>query len=116
MLVSSELVLHADNKKTLQQLLLNGANINYQAQNGWCLLFELAILGLDKNIDYFASQGMDLTLKDTKGRNVLFWAIHKKKLSVIKMLMHLGFNIHEDVYPSLSAKEYATQKNIKNIL
>ena len=59
---------------------------------------------------------MDLTLKDTKGRNVLFWAIHKNKVSVIKMLIHLGFDVNEDVYPSLSAKEYATQKNIKNIL
>lgn len=114
--LSMELVHHADDLDTLEQLVSNGASINYQASNGWCLLFELCILGMDTSIEHFVAQGMDLELRDTKGRSVLYWAIYTEQTHIVKMLVRLGYNTKEDVYPFLSAKEYAQHKGYTDIL
>ncbi len=111
-----ELVHNADDIDTLKQLILNGAYLNYQTSNGWCLLFELSIRGQDESIAYFARKGMNLNLRDVKGRSVLYWAICTEQTNVVKKLMQLNYNMREEVYPFLTAQEYAQHKGCKDVL
>ena len=49
--LSSELILSAKDIDTIKQLLINGAEINYQSTDGWCLLFELISLNAYVDIE-----------------------------------------------------------------
>ena len=73
-------------------------------ENKWDTLIEIFSLGI-----------VDINIKDDRGRNSLFWAIHKNKIDVIKKL--ISFNINTKVVsPNLSAINYAVyQDNVKVI-
>jgi len=109
--LSSELVLHAQDSNTLHQLLLNGADINYQSKAGWCLLFELISLNLHQNIIDLQSHSLNIHVKDDKGRSALFWAIHYGHTDVIKALISLDYNLKFNVTKDLPALHYAIYKN-----
>ena len=109
--LSKELIFHVDNINTLKQLILNGADINYQNINGWCALFEAVCLGYNETVVFLISMQGDIQLKDKKGRNALFWALYHEDISMVKTLISLGVNPKEEVYPGLSSLEYASYKN-----
>jgi ankyrin repeat protein len=117
--LSSELILHAHDLTTLKQLLLNGADINYQSKDGWCLLFELISLGLKEHIVALTHFSLDLTIRDGKKRNALFWAIYHKNVQMVETLLNLGYSPVLYVTDELPALHYAIYKNssaIVNIL
>ena len=114
--LSSELILHAHDKETIQQLILNGADINYQSQEGWCLLFELVSLGLDQHILALTDTLLDIHITDSKGRTALFWAIHHEYPEVIETLLHLGYDTTQPVTDVLPALHYAVYKDNTFIL
>lgn len=73
-------------------------------ENKWDTLIEIFSLGI-----------VDINIKDDRGRNSLFWAIHKNKIDVIKKLISFNINTKE-VSPNLSAINYAVyQDNVKVI-
>jgi ankyrin repeat protein len=73
-------------------------------ENKWDILIEIFSLGI-----------VDINIKDDRGRNSLFWAIHKNKIDVIKKLISFNINTKE-VSPNLSAMNYAVyQDNVKVI-
>ena len=73
-------------------------------ENKWDTLIEIFSLGI-----------VDINIKDDRGRNSLFWAIHKNKIDVIKKLISFNINTKE-VSPNLSAMNYAVyQDNVKVI-
>jgi ankyrin repeat protein len=73
-------------------------------EDKWDTLLEIFSLGI-----------VDINIKDERGRNSLFWAIHKNKIDVIKKLITLKINTKE-VSPNLSAINYAVyQDNVKVI-
>ena len=73
-------------------------------ENKWDTLIEIFSLGI-----------VDINIKDCRGRNSLFWAIHKNKIDVIKKLISFNINTKE-VSPNLSAMNYAVyQDNVKVI-
>ncbi len=73
-------------------------------EDKWDTLIEIFSLGI-----------VDINSKDERGRNALFWAIHKNKTDVIKKLISLKINTKE-VSPNLSAINYAVyQDNVKVI-
>jgi len=114
--LSAELILHANERNTLQQLLLNGADINYQSKDGWCLLFELISLGLPQDIFDLRSYHINLNIKDNKKRSALFWAIYHENIDVIHTLITMGYNIKEDVSKNLHALHYAVYKNNTSVV
>ena len=70
----------------------------------WETIIEIFTLGI-----------VDINIKDDRGRNSLFWAIHKNKTDIIKKLISLNINSKE-VSPNLSAMNYAVyQDNVKVI-
>lgn len=70
----------------------------------WETLIEIFSLGI-----------VDINTKDERGRNSLFWAIHKNRVDVIKKLIALKIDTKE-VSPNLSAMNYAVyQDNVKVI-
>ena len=70
----------------------------------WETIIEIFTLGI-----------VDINIKDDRGRNSLFWAIHKNKTDIIKKLISLNINTKE-VSPNLSAMNYAVyQDNVKVI-
>lgn len=86
------------NNKTIELLFTNVI-----ADNKWELFFEL-----------INSKVIDLNFRDDRGRNALFWAMHKKNLPVIKKLIEL--KIDTTVSTGLSAMNYAVYKdNVKII-
>ncbi len=109
--LSSELILNANNITTLKQLVLNGADINFQSKEGWCLLFELVSLGLHQHIMDLKNTPLDIHITDHKGRSALFWAIHHEYPDVIKSLLNLGFDPSRSVTQDLPALHYAVYKN-----
>jgi len=109
--LSSELILHANDIETLKQLLINGADINYQSKEGWCLLFELISLGLDKNITQLKNLGMSFDIIDSKNRTALFWAMHYEDEDVIAILINEGYDLSKPVTDVLPALHYAVYKN-----
>ena len=73
-------------------------------EDKWDTLLEIFSLGI-----------VDINITDERGRNSLFWAIHKNKTDVIKKLISLKINTKE-VSPNLSAINYAVyQDNVKVI-
>jgi len=114
--LSAELILHAKDSVTIQQLLLNGADINCQSEEGWCLLFELVSLGLHQNILELKNTAIDIHIKDAKGRTALFWAIHHEYTEVIDTLIQLGYDTSCTVTDDLPALHYAVYKNNASIV
>lgn len=73
-------------------------------EDKWETLIEIFSLGI-----------VDINTKDERGRNSLFWAIHKNRVDVIKKLIALKIDTKE-VSPNLSAMNYAVyQDNVKVI-
>lgn len=114
-LLSCELLLHATELETLEQLVLNGADVNYQAENGWCLLFEFVSLNLTKELKFFADK-LTMDTVDTKGRTALFWAIYHNHTESVRTLLELEYNVHKNVHPSLPALHYAVYKGNSEIV
>lgn len=115
-LFSQELIYEVKKFQTLKQLFLNGADINYQYPNGWCLLFELTISGLRDELEYFAEKGIDLEVRDRKGRTALFWAINHEEEQMVALLLKLGNDANEKVILTLPALHYAVYTNNKEIV
>ena len=112
--LSSELILHAADIDTVKQLLMNGAKINYQSDEGWCLLFELISLNLHKEIASLKTRDLDIEITDAKGRNALFWSIYHENLEVLETLISMGCDLESSVIDGLPALHYAVYKdNIK---
>lgn len=109
--LSSELILHATDIQTVKQLLLNGAQINYQSDEGWCLLFELISLNLHEEIASLQNARLNVEITDTKGRNALFWSIYHEHKEVLKTLMSMGCDLTKSVTNGLPALHYAVYKN-----
>jgi len=114
--LSHELIYHIDNLETLKQLILNGADVNYQNELGWCALLEAICFGNSETVSYLVSIGAKIKVRDIKGRNTLFWAIYNEDISMIKTLISFGIDLNEDVYPQLPALHFATYKNNISIL
>ena len=114
--LSAELTLHAKDIITVKQLILNGADVNYQSSDGWCLLFELVSLGLSKHLIQLKQYGLDIDVRDFKGRNALFWAIYHENVDVLESLIHLGYNLDLNVTAKLPALHYAVYKNNSKIV
>lgn len=69
----------------------------------------------DTLLEVFNLNVLDINIKDDRGRNSLFWAIHQNKTDIIKKLISLNINTKE-VSPNLSAINYAVyQDNVKAI-
>lgn len=109
--LSAELVLHATQSETLKQLLTNGADINFQSEEGWCLLFELVSLNLYEEIVALRDTTLNLNIIDNKGRNALFWSIYHEHPKVTKTLIDMGCNLQTDVIDGLPALHYAVYRN-----
>jgi ankyrin repeat protein len=114
--LSSELILHATDIQTVKQLLLNGADINYQSDEGWCLLFELVSLNLSQEIASLKNMPFNLEIMDNKGRNALFWSIYHEHHEVLNTLIELGCDLKSPVINDLPALHYAVYKNNAEIV
>lgn len=114
--LSSELILHAEDIQTVKQLLINGAEINYQSEEGWCLLFELISLDLYQEIASLQHTKLNIEISDAKGRNALFWSIYHEHPNVLKTLIAMGCDIKTCVTQGLPALHYAVYKNNTEII
>jgi len=114
--LSSELTLNAKDIDVVKQLLLNGADINYQSTDGWCLLFELISLNAYETIESLRPHRFEIHLKDEKGRSALFWAIHYKYETVIQVLLTMGVDLQAYVSNALPSLHYAVYQNTPNIV
>ncbi len=114
--LSSELILHAADSQTVKQLLINGAQINYQSEEGWCLLFELISLNLYQEIALLNHAKLNIEISDAKGRNALFWSIHHEHHHVLEALIDMGCNLTTCVTNGLPALHYAVYKNNTEII
>lgn len=114
--LSSELILHAADIHTVKQLLINGAEINYQSEEGWCLLFELISLNLYQEIESLQDTKLNVEISDAKGRNALFWSIYHEHHHVLETLINMGCNLTTFVTHELPALHYAVYKNNTDII
>ena len=114
--LSAELILNASDSHTVKQLLSNGAQINYQSDEGWCLLFELISLNLYQEIALLSHTKLNLEIIDTKGRNALFWSIYHEHHHVLKTLISMGCDLETEVTQGLPALHYAVYKNNREII
>jgi ankyrin repeat protein len=88
----------------IEKRLFQNIFISLIDEDKWDTLLQIFSLGI-----------VDINSKDDRGRNSLFWAIHKNKIDVIKKLISLKINTKE-VSPNLSAINYAVyQDNVKVI-
>ncbi len=114
--LSSELILHAADSQTVKQLLINGAEINYQSEEGWCLLFELISLNLYQEIASLKHAKLNIEIIDAKGRNALFWSIYHEHHHVLETLVRMGCDLTKSVTNGLPALHYAVYKNNPKII
>lgn len=114
--LSSELILNATDIQTVKQLLINGAQINYQSKEGWCLLFELISLNLYQEIASLHDTKLNIEISDAKGRNALFWSIYYEHGHVLKTLINMGCKLTTFVTQGLPALHYAVYKNNTDII
>ena len=114
--LSSELILHATDIHTVKQLLINGAEINYQSEEGWCLLFELISLNLYQEIASLQGTKLNVEISDAKGRNAIFWSIYHEHHQVLETLINMGCKLTTFVTQGLPALHYAVYKNNIDII
>ena len=114
--LSSELILNASDIQTEKQLLLNGAQINNQSDEGWSLLCELISLNLYEELASLKDSDLNVEFTDTKGRNALFWSIHHEHYEVLRTLIKMGCDLTRSVIHGLPALHYAVYKNNQEIV
>lgn len=108
--LSEELINYSTDLNTIKQLVLNGADINYQRKDGWCILFQVACNGDLEIFEEIVKMGADLNLTDKKFRNALYWAMYKNNIEIAKRLVDLGIDTTADVYPGMTLLDYAIYK------
>lgn len=106
--LSKELMTRVNEPETMKQLLLNGADINYQTDKGWCVLFEMIMADKVALVRDFHRKGMHLVMKDNKTRTGLFWTLHHHQEEMLHALLSLGYDANEEVVSGLSALHYAS--------
>jgi len=95
---------------------MNGAEINYQSKEGWCLLFELISLNLHQELASLHDTKLNIEITDAKGRNALFWSIYHEHLDVLDTLIRMGCKLTTSVTQGLPALHYAVYKNNTEII
>lgn len=108
--LSNELFYHCDDIDTIKQLVLNGADINYQSKFGWTILLEAARTGNLQTLEEVIKLGADINVMDMKFRNALYWAMYNNHPKVVVKLLELGIDTKADVYPGMTALDYAYYK------
>jgi len=108
--LSHELIKHCDDLDTIKQLVLNGADVNYQTKRGWCIVLEAARLGNVETLMEVVRLGADINATDIKFRNALYWAMYCNKPEIVDKLLELGIDTTADVYPGMTALDYALYK------
>lgn len=109
--LSKELLENVDCIETIKQLVLNGANINYQTKSGWNVLFESVSSGLNEHIAELVKLGCNINSVDKNGQNALYWAIYHNDIKTARVLIDLGIDKSVDVAPGIPAVQYALDKN-----
>lgn len=111
--ISQELLHNIDNPSLLKQLVLNGANVNFQTNTGWCPLFEAISLNLEQSVQTLIDLGANIQITDKQKRNALFWAIYNGHPNMVRILLDKGIDLTADVFPGLNATKYSIEtKNI----
>ncbi|WP_108063184.1 ankyrin repeat domain-containing protein [Poseidonibacter lekithochrous] len=109
--LSQLLIENINNKDTFAQLLLNGANINSQNNMGWCILFETIYLKLQDKIQDFLEYKINMNIRDTNGRNALFWSIYFDNIEASKILLTFASDLIVCSKQQLHVFHYAVYKN-----
>lgn len=85
--LSEMLMLKIEDKMTFEQLMFNGADINYKNENGWSVLFETIVTFQNTRLKEFISLGLNINLRDNAGRNALFWAVYSNNIEAFSILL-----------------------------
>ncbi|QKF82253.1 hypothetical protein CRV08_00295 [Halarcobacter ebronensis] len=95
--LSKLLIYSLDDDAKFDYLLLNGANINYQTNNGWSVMFQAIFSNNNDRLKNVIDLGVDVNQRDKETRNGLFWAIYSNNLTAFKLLASKGvdFNVFE---------------------
>lgn len=100
--MSNNIILNKDLSNLLNSKLLKKEIEEYE-------FFQSVISNNTNQINKFLENDLNINIRDEKGRNALFWAIHNKNFPLIRKLISL--NINTNVRDNLSAINYAVYKN-----
>ncbi|MCP4969511.1 MAG: ankyrin repeat domain-containing protein [Arcobacter sp.] len=110
--LSELLIQNINNKLTFDQLILNGANVNYQNSTGWSIFFESIINGNLEILKRVLKFDIDVNQRDNNGRNAIFWAMFCENIDVLELLLSYKIKINLLIHKSekLKALHYAVFK------
>lgn len=101
-----------------KSLLERGANVNSINAIDEMPLKLAVKKGWNDMSAFLVFNGADVENPDSLGRSILFWAISKENVSMIKLLIDHNANLMQDVHVSdqlISLQDYASQKGNKLI-
>ncbi len=107
-----ELILEtAQLKNGLERLYFNQIDINHQNTRGWCLLFEAVSTFSISQLTSILKSNISINIKDSKGRNALFWALYAGNTVAAKLLIEKGIDCYSNIAPGISSLHYSIFRN-----
>lgn len=78
---------YAQNPDIAKLLIEHGAILNHQNSEGETLLFESVVFFRDDFIEFLLKSGIDLNLRDNKGRSVFHMAVMHRNIKALKLML-----------------------------
>lgn len=92
--------------KHFSVILLSNEQISTDEEKNF---FDAVKNSLTKKVDLYLENGVNINLRDSEGKNALYWAMHNRNFNIIKKL--IAKDISLQITPSLWAMNYAVYKN-----
>ncbi len=108
--LSQLLIENINSEYTFNQLILNGADVNYQNTNGWTALFEIIIGNENEKLKELINLGVNIHQRDKETRNALFWAIYSLNDKAFEILLDENIDLNVYLKDKLHAFHYSIYK------
>jgi len=102
-------------KKEIEKLLNQGANINVQDEYGESPILAASKRGFVEIVKILLDRGADINLADTDGSTPLIEASKLGHLDVVKLLLSRGANVNLKDKDNETALSYAVQNDLQEI-
>jgi len=114
--LSKLLIYSVDDDAKFEYLLLNGANINYQTDNGWSVMFQAIVSKKNDRLKNIIELGADINQRDKSTKNGLFWAIYSGNIRAFNLLLSKGISLNVFLKDKLHALHYSVYKGRLNFV
>ena len=103
-------------KKLLEVMLEQGADLNMQSRYGETALIRAARFGRIEIVRYLVEHGADLSVQDKSDNTALMWATHNRQTGIVKYLVEQGAEVNAQTESGWTALMRAARNGYTGIV